>query len=107
MHSVFGTYRGKTPASLEWIPSGEAILELRSDGLFALKWRQVDHPDLQRIDYTGRWKEIDKTHIWLDFDEVNLMIQLGTRALSYEDREIVLIGKKRIKIDNIVLKRVK
>lgn len=103
--SVVGTYSGKTPASLEWIPSGNATLILKHDGVFNLKWRRWDNSEIQRLDFIGNWRKINETHIWLDFDEVDLTIQLSTHAISYEDREIELVGNNKIKIDNFVLKR--
>jgi len=103
--SFTGIYSGKTPASIEWIPEGKATLTLKQDGSFDLKWRRINDAEVAGLDYTGKWNKSDNAHVWLDFDEVDITIQLSTHAVSYIDREIEFISKDKIKMDNFVLRR--
>lgn len=106
-NSPIGVYSGITPASIEWIPKGTVTLTLRSDNTFYLKWRHLDNSEIQGINYVGKWQKKGQNYIWLKFDEVDLDVQLGPHAISYKDRDIKFIHKNKIKMDDIVLKRIK
>lgn len=102
-----GVYSGITPASIEWIPKGIVTLDLRPDNIFYLKWRRWDNSEIQGINYIGRWKQAGDNYIWLDFDTVDPGVQLSPHAISNKDRDIQFIHKNKIKMDDIILKRIK
>jgi len=96
--SIAGRFKGRTPGTSSFVPSGEIILSLKPDGAFDLYWLQKS--------YTGIWEILDKNHLLLNFDEItDDSILLTSGVILDREREVWFINKNKIKMPGHVIKR--
>lgn len=96
VNSVIGHFEGRP----HWNGDPNTTLSLKQGGIFELYWNNTA--------YTGTWEKLDKNQVSLKFNEItDIVMLLSSGVILDKERIIYFPNRNKIKMNNIILKRVK